>query len=53
MDKNKIITIGSMVGAISILGYKVYETIKQIKKEKEIIDITPQAENDEHETSIQ
>lgn len=53
MDKNKIITIGSMLGAISILGYKVYDTIKQIKKEKEIIDITPQREDTEQETSIQ
>ena len=53
MEKNKIITIGSMLGAISVLGYKVYDTIKQIKKEKEIIDITPQPEDAEQETSIQ
>lgn len=52
MDKNKLVTIGSMMGAISILGYKVYDTIKQIKREKEIIDITP-TEQEKQETRVQ
>lgn len=42
MDKNKLIKVGSIVGFVAAVGYRVYAATKRAKEEQEVIDITPE-----------
>lgn len=44
MDKNAVFKVGKILGLATAVGYAVYSKVKKKAPQEEIIDITPEQE---------
>lgn len=51
MDKNKTFKLSGLIGLAAAIGYSMYSKVKKSRTEGEIIDISPENEEIEEQTT--